>query len=127
RLDALMPQLVALMPSMIQSMKNQKQMMLNQYQVQKTQQDQTMAQQQDSTAMGEAFDKAQNDDSFYIPPEVLENKDFKRAMNLFFSPDGKSVRFIISHRGDPATPEGIARVDAVHRAAEEALKLTPLE
>ncbi|MDT0550359.1 MMPL family transporter, partial [Streptomyces lonegramiae] len=28
---------------------------------------------------------------------------------------------------DPATPEGIARVDAVHRAAEEALKLTPLE
>ncbi|MFV8265934.1 MMPL family transporter [Mycolicibacterium peregrinum] len=48
-------------------------------------------------------------------------------MNLFFSPDGKSVRLIITHRGDPATPEGIARVDKVVRAAEESLKSTPLE
>ena len=47
-------------------------------------------------------------------------------MNSFLSPDGKAARFIISHRGDPATPEGIARVDQIKTAAEEALKGTPL-
>ena len=82
---------------------------------------------EDATAMGKAFDAAKNDDSFFLPPEVFENKDFKRAMNLFFSPDGKAMRLMISHRGDPATPEGIARVDAIKTAAEEALKTTPLE
>ena len=76
--------------------------------------------------MGQAFDAAQNDDSFYLPPEVFQNPDFQRAMNSFLSPDGKAARFIISHRGDPATPEGIARIDQIKTAAEEALKGTPL-
>ena len=58
--------------------------------------------------MGQAYDAAKDDDSFYLPPEVFDNADFKRAMGSFISPDGKSVRFIISHKGDPATPEGIA-------------------
>ena len=76
--------------------------------------------------MGQAFDAAKNDDSFYLPPEVFENPDFQRAMNSFLSPDGKAARFIISHSGDPATPEGIARIDQIKTAAEEALKGTPL-
>ncbi|WP_454788090.1 MMPL/RND family transporter [Mycolicibacterium lutetiense] len=126
-LATLTPQLSALMPSMIQSLKNQKQMMLNQYQVQKTQQDQTMAQQEDSTAMGEAFDKAQNDDSFYLPPEAFETEDFKRGMKLMMSPDGQAVRFTIIHQGDPLTPEGTARAEALKTAAAEAIKGTPLE
>ncbi len=77
--------------------------------------------------MGQAFDAAKNDDSFYLPPEVFQNPDFQRAMASFVSPDGKAARFIISHRGDPATPEGIARIDRIRTAAEEALKTTPLE
>jgi putative drug exporter of the RND superfamily len=81
----------------------------------------------DATAMGKAFDAAKNDDSFYLPPEVFQNPDFKRAEKLFFSPDGKDVRLIISHRGDPATPEGISHIDAIRTAAEESLKGTPLE
>ena len=81
---------------------------------------------QDATAMGQAFDAAKNDDSFYLPPEVFKNADFQRAMNSFLSPDGKAARFIISHSGDPATPEGIARIDQIRTAAEEALKGTPL-
>src|SRR5262249_35709624 len=36
-------------------------------------------------------------------------------------------RFFISHKGDPATPEGIARINQIRTAAEEALKTTPLE
>jgi len=80
-----------------------------------------------ATALGNAYDESQNDDSFYLPPEVFENEDFKKAMSLFFSPDGKSVRLILSHRGDPGTPEGLARMDKVRTAAQEALKVTPLE
>jgi RND superfamily putative drug exporter len=77
--------------------------------------------------MGQAFDASKNDDSFYLPPEVFQNADFQRAMTSFLSPDGKAARFIISHQGDPATPEGIARIDKIRTAAEEALKTTPLE
>jgi RND superfamily putative drug exporter len=82
---------------------------------------------QNATAMGQAFDAAKNDDSFYLPPEVFQSPNFQRAVNSFMSPDGKAARFIISHAGDPATPEGIARVDRIRTAAEEALKTTPLD
>ena len=70
------------------------------------------AMQQNATAMGQAFDASKNDDSFYLPPEVFDNPDFKRGLKMFVSPDGKAVRFIISHEGDPATPEGISHIDA---------------
>ncbi len=127
RLDTLMPQMVALMPKMIETMKTMKSMMLTQYQTQKGMQDQMAALQENSSAMGEAFDASMNDDSFYLPPEVFDNADFKRGMKNFISPDGKSVRFIISHDGDPLTPEGIARINAIKQAAKEAVKGTPLE
>jgi RND superfamily putative drug exporter len=80
-----------------------------------------------STEMGKAFDEARNDDSFYLPPEVFDNPDFKRAMESFFSPDGKTVRMIIAHRGNPATEEALSRVEPIKVAAIEALKGTPLE
>jgi RND superfamily putative drug exporter len=127
RLDTLMPQMVALMPSMIDTMQRMKNYMLTMYQTQKGQQDQMNAMQENSTAMGQAFDAAKNDDSFYLPPETFDNPDFKRGMKMFLSPDGHAVRFIISHDGDPMTPEGIKHIDAIRQAASEALKGTPLE
>jgi RND superfamily putative drug exporter len=90
-------------------------------------QDQMAAMQQNATAMGQAFDASKNDDSFYLPPEVFDNPDFKRGLKMFVSPDGKAVRFIISHESDPATPEGISHIDAIKNAAFEAIKGTPLE
>ena len=48
-------------------------------------------------------------------------------MKSFFSPDGKSVRMIIAHRGDPVTPDGLSRVEPIKIAAIEAVKGTPLE
>ncbi len=77
--------------------------------------------------MGQAFDAANNDDFFYLPPEAFDNADFKRGLKLFLSPDGKAARMIITHDGDPATPEGISHIDPIHNAAHEALKGTPLE
>ncbi len=76
--------------------------------------------------MGKAFDEAKNDDSFYLPPEVFDNPDFQRGMKSFFSPDGKTVRMIIAHRGDPLSPEGLSRVEPIKVAAIEAVKGTPL-
>ena len=127
RLDTLMPQMVAMMPEMVATMKTMKTMMLTMYQTQKGMQDQMAALQDNSSAMGEAFDASMNDDSFYLPPEIFDNEDFKRGMKNFISPDGKSVRFIISHDGDPLTPEGIERIDRIKQAAKEAVKGTPLE
>jgi RND superfamily putative drug exporter len=127
RLDTLMPQMVALMPSMIDTMKSMKKMMLTMYATQKGMQDQQTAMSDNSTAMGEAFDASKNDDSFYLPPEVFDNPEFKRGMKNFLSPDGHSVRFIISHEGDPMTQEGIEHIDAIKQAAKEAIKGTPLE
>jgi len=127
RLDVLMPQMVALMPPMIDTMKNMKRIMLTMYATQKGMQDQTTAMQENQSAMGEAFDASKNDDSFYLPPEAFNNAEFKRGMKNFISPDGKSVRFIISHEGDPMSQEGISHIDAIKQAAKEAVKGTPLE
>jgi RND superfamily putative drug exporter len=127
RLDQLMPQMVTLMPPMVETMKTMRTMMLTMYATQKGMQDQMAAQQENSSAMGEAFDASMNDDSFYLPPEVFDNAEFKKGMENFISPDGKSVRFIIAHDGDPMTPEGVARIDAIKQAAKEAIKGTPME
>jgi putative drug exporter of the RND superfamily len=126
QLDVLMPQMAAQLPPMMAAMQGMRTMMLTMHSTMSG----IFAKMEDSsgnaTALGKAFDAARNDDSFYLPPEVFKNQDFQRAMNSFLSPDGKAARFIISHRGDPGTSEGIARIDQIKTAAEEALKGTPL-
>ena len=91
-----MPQLVTLLPSQIETMKSMRDMMLRQYATQHGQQERQQEASENSTAMGDAFDDARNDDTFYLPPEIFDNEDFKRGIKNFISPDGKSVRFIIS-------------------------------
>ncbi|WP_167100477.1 RND family transporter [Mycobacterium sp. DL592] len=127
RLDVLMPKMVQVMPPMIATMKSMKASMMTMQSTMSGFQDQMQAMQDNATAMGQAFDASKNDDSFYLPPEVFDNPDFKRGLKMFVSPDGKAVRFIISHEGDPATPEGISHIDKVKNAAFEAIKGTPLE
>ena len=127
KLTALQPKLVALLPPQIASQEANRDRILSNYATQKGQQDQQAEQQENSNAMGKAFDESKIDDSFYLPPEVFDNADFKRGLKQFVSPDGKSVRFIISHQGDPATPEGISHIDQIKNAAFEAIKGTPLE
>src|SRR5271154_4173096 len=127
QLDSIMPQLITDFPPMIDSMENMRTMMLTMHSTMSGIFNQMDDMSSNANAMGHAFDQAKNDDSFYLPPEVFQNKDFKRALTNFFSPDGKATRLIISHRGDPASPEGLARVDSIRQAAEEALKGTPME
>jgi putative drug exporter of the RND superfamily len=127
RLATLLPQLQALMPDQIETMRKQQQMMLTMKASQGGQQDQQAAASNNQTAMSDAFNDSWNDDTFYLPPEMFDNADFKRGMKSFISPDGKSVRFIISHEGDPLSTDGIGRIDAIKKAAVEAIKGTPLE
>ncbi|MHC9294300.1 RND family transporter [Mycobacterium sp. LTG2003] len=127
QLNALMPQLLAQFPSMIETMQSTRTMMLSMHSTMSGIFSQMEEMSDNATAMGKAFDAAKNDDSFYLPPEVFKNEDFKRVMDVFVSPDGKTARMLISQRGDPATPEGIARVEPIRTAAEEGLKGTPLE
>ncbi len=127
QLDAIMPQMMAEFPVMIESMQTMRIMLLTMHSTMSGVLSQMQETSADATAMGKAFDAAKNDDSFFLPPEVFENEDFQQATKLFFSPDGRAMRLIISHRGDPGTPEALSRIDAIKEAAEEALKQTPLE
>ncbi|MCI4675314.1 MMPL/RND family transporter [Candidatus Mycolicibacterium alkanivorans] len=127
KLDTLMPKMVEIMPPMIATMKSMKTTMMTMQSTMSGFQDQMQAMQDNATAMGQAFDASKNDDSFYLPPEVFDNPEFQRGLKMFVSPDGKAVRFIISHEGDPATPEGVSHIDKIKNAAFEAIKGSPLE
>ena len=127
RLDVLLPQLLIQFPPMIETMKTMRTMMLSMISTMSGTFGEMDENSDNVTAMGKAFDKAKNDDSFYFPPEVFKNADFQRVMKLFLSPDGKAVRLLISQKDDPASPAGVARIEPIKTAAEEALKGTPLE
>jgi len=125
-LDALMPQLIAQFPPLIAMMRSTRTMILTMHSTMAGTFKEMDEAGQNANAMGQAYDAAKNDDSFYLPPEIFKNSDFQRAINSFLSPDGKAARFIISQRGDPASSAAISRVDRIHTAAEESLKGTPL-
>jgi RND superfamily putative drug exporter len=127
QMDLIMPQLLTQFPPMIATMQSMRTMMLTMHSTMSGIISQADDSGDNATAMGKAFDTAKNDDSFYVPPEIFKNADFKRIMNVFLSSDGKDARMLISQRGDPATPYGMSRVDEIRTAAEEALKGTPLE
>ena len=127
RLDSLMPQLVALMPQQIATMKTMKTMMLTMHASQGGLQDQQAALSENQSAMGDAFNSSWNDDTFYLPPEIFDNEEFKRGMDSFISPNGHAVRMIIQHEGDPLSADGIDRIAAIKHAAKEAIKGTPME
>ncbi|PND54909.1 MMPL family RND transporter [Mycobacterium sp. ENV421] len=126
-LDQLMPQLLEQVPKMITIMESMRTMMLKMHSTMSGSFSVLDDSNLNTTAMGQAFDAAQDDDSFYLPPEVFGNPDFQRAMSAYLSPDGRAARFIISHKDEPASPAGIASIDKLRSAAEEALKTTPLQ
>ncbi|OBI97912.1 RND family transporter [Mycobacterium asiaticum] len=126
KLDALQPKLVALIPQQIASQETNHDLTLANYATLSGIYAQTAAAIENSTELGRAFDESKNDDTFYLPPEVFSNPDFKRGLKLFVSPDGKAARMIVTHEGDPATPEGISHIEPIRKAAHEAVKGTPL-
>ena len=126
QLAKLAPRLTALLPQTIASMKTSRDLALASYNSQKALLDQMQASNDTALAMGQSFDQAKNDDLFYLPPEAFGNPDFQRGLQMFLSPDGRSARMFITHQSDPATVEGLGRVDAERKAAREALKMSSL-
>jgi RND superfamily putative drug exporter len=126
-MDILLPQLLEIFPQSIAIAEDARNMMLTAHSTMSGMIGQMDSEKDNATAMGQTFDAAKNDDSFFLPPEIFDNADFKRAMSQFLSPDGKAARLIISHKGDPAAPDSLNRIDKIRTAAEEALKTTPLE
>ncbi len=127
RLDAIQPKLVALIPPQIESQQRNLDTIMSNYATTMGLNDQARAQADNATAQGDAFDRAKNDDTFYLPPEAFQSPDFARGLKQFISPDGHAVRLIISHEGDPASPEGINLIEPIKRAVHEAIKGTPWE
>lgn len=126
-LITLLPQMRAQMPPMISAMTTMRDMVLIWHGTLGAFYKQQERNNKDPGAMGRVFDAAQIDDSFYLPQSAFENPDFKRGLKMFLSPDGKAARFVIALEGDPATPEGISRVEPIKREAREAIKGTPLQ
>jgi RND superfamily putative drug exporter len=127
RLDAVVPQLAAQLPPLITTLKTVQGLLLTIYSSFSDLTDQLDTMSQNSAVMGRAFDDSKNDDMFYLPPEAFDNEDFQHGLKLFVSSDGKSAKFVITHKGDPATSEGISHIDQLTEAATEAIKGTPLE
>ncbi|TMS50096.1 RND family transporter [Mycobacterium sp. DBP42] len=126
KLNNLQPQLLALIPNQIASQQVNRELAMTNYATQSGIAANSEASLDNATAMGQAFDAAKTDDSFYLPPEVFDNPEFRRGLKLFLSPDGKAARMIITHDGDPATLAGISHIDAIRASAKDAVKGTPL-
>ncbi len=126
KLDALQPQLLALLPPQIAIQERNRDLTLSNYATTTGINSQAEESLKNSTAMGQAFDAAKNDDTFYLPPEAFDNPDFKRGLKLFLSPDGRAARMIITHSGKPASTEGISHINAIKDSAFDAVKATPL-
>lgn len=126
KLDAGQKELVTLLPPQIADQSKNLELMLSNYATNSGMNAQARANSDNATALGQAYDAAKIDDSFYLPPEAFTNPEFKRGLKMFFSPDGKATQMIITHDGDPATPQGIASIDRIRAAAKDAVKGTIL-
>ena len=79
KINALQPKLLALLPPQIASQETNRNQILTNYATQEGQQNLQDRQQSDPNAIGRAFDDSKIDDTFYLPPEVFDNPDFKRG------------------------------------------------
>ncbi|MET4429812.1 RND superfamily putative drug exporter [Mycolicibacterium sp. 624] len=63
---------------------------------------------------------------FYIPPQILDQKEFKKAAQLFVSEDGHTVRYLVQTALNPFGVEAMDQVDDIIDAAESARPNTSL-
>jgi RND superfamily putative drug exporter len=127
RLDVLLPKLLPDLAKTVESLERTRNHLLANYSASAGIQRHLQEAADGATEMGNYYDQAHNDDYFYLPPEVFQNPDFIRGLKMFVSPDGKAVRYIITHQGDPASVQGIEHVKGIKGAVADAIKGTPLE
>lgn len=63
---------------------------------------------------------------FYIPPQILDQAEFKKAAQLFVSEDGHTVRYLVQTALNPFGVEAMDQVDDILDAANSARPNTTL-
>jgi putative drug exporter of the RND superfamily len=63
---------------------------------------------------------------FYIPPQALNQEEFKKAASVFVSPDGHSVRYLIQTNLNPFSTQAMDQVNAITDTAHGAQPNTTL-
>lgn len=126
KLDELQPRLLALIPPQIAVQETNRDLTMTNYATNSGLNAQSEKALENSTQLGAAYDASKTDDSFYLPPEAFSNPEFIRGLKLFLSPDGNAARMIVTHEGNPETPEGISHIEAIRDSAMAAVKGTPL-
>jgi RND superfamily putative drug exporter len=63
---------------------------------------------------------------FYIPPQVLAGDDFKKAAQVFVSPDGHTVRYLIQTKLNPFSAQAMDQVNSITDNARRAQPNTAL-
>ncbi|MGH3633800.1 MAG: RND family transporter [Mycobacterium sp.] len=63
---------------------------------------------------------------FYIPPQALTRDEFKKAAEVFVSPDGHAVRYLIQTELNPFSTAAMDQVDAITNTARGAQPNTAL-
>jgi putative drug exporter of the RND superfamily len=63
---------------------------------------------------------------FYIPPEILTQKEFKKAATLFISADGHTARYLVQTGLDPFSTAAMDQVQEILKTAQGAQPNTTL-
>ncbi|QRY52661.1 RND family transporter [Mycolicibacterium septicum] len=63
---------------------------------------------------------------FYLPPRTFDDPEYRRVMDMMFSPDGHATRLLVYGDGESWGRDGADRSAEIRVAAAEALKDTPL-
>jgi RND superfamily putative drug exporter len=63
---------------------------------------------------------------FYIPPEILTQKEFEKAAKLFISADGHTARYLVQTALNPFSTAAMDQVNQIVKAADSARPNTTL-
>jgi RND superfamily putative drug exporter len=63
---------------------------------------------------------------FYIPPQIFSLDEFKKAAQIFFSPDGRAVRYLVQTKLNPFSTDAMDQVNAITDTARSAQPNTAL-
>lgn len=64
---------------------------------------------------------------FYVPPQILTQDEFKKAADVFISPDGHTARYLVQTALNPFGSESMDQVKSIIETAEGARPNTTLE
>ena len=112
KLDALQPKLLALIPPQIASQQTNRDLTMTNYATNSGIDDQSAAACRTPPPWVRHSTRPKTTTPSTYRRRCSTNPDFSAGLKMFLSPDGNAARMIITHDGDPATPEGISHVDA---------------